>query len=483
MSASFFRNIFHTPARRLATAMACVALLASCSDDTSKIGPELTTDDTSITLDSISYNLETKAVAYDNFDSRTGNLMLGSLDVKEYGSLNCSFVSRLISVTKLNVPDSLLLPERVDSCKLRLAIARGDLTGDSLTPQKIAAYRLTKQLPAGITNQFNPDGYYDPAKPLGNRAYTTSLISDSDSAFLNIGKNYSAFFVDLPIDKALGKEIFTQYKEHPEIFQWPQTFAQYFPGIYVNPVFGKGCVANVQQILLAVYYHYLTEKTTITEGDTIKKQVHTAALVYPFSSAPEVLSSNNISYKVSDYIKNLVASGDNVITTPGGYLMKIKFPAQDLVNRYNNGDRNLSMVNDLIFSIPAEVIGNEYGIEATPNLLLIKSSEMEDFFANNKLPDNKTSFTATYNSVGKKYTFTSMRQYILDMIAKGTVSEEDCDFTIVPVDITSETETGYYGNSTTYVTKCTPYTSKPTMTRLHTEDALAVFSFSSQYIK
>lgn len=483
MNASFLRKILHLPAHNILPALLCGLLLASCDDKTSEIGPGLTIDDTSITLDSITYDLDAKAIAYDRFDARTGNLLLGSMDVKEYGSLNCSFVTRFMCATKLNMPDSLLLPERVDSCKLRLAIARGDITGDSLAPQKIAAYRLTKPLPAGITNEFNPAGYFDPASPLGTRSYTTSLISDSDSAFLNIGENYNAFYVDIPVKKELGKEIFTQYKEHPEIFEWPQTFAEYFPGIYVNPVFGKGCVANIQSILFAVYYHSLVDKTTVTDGDTIKSQVHSAAIVYPFSSAPEVLSSNNITYKVSDYIKNLVASGENVVTTPGGYLINLKFPAQDLVNRYNSGDHNLSMVNDLLFTIPAEVIGNDYGIGSTPSLLLIKSSEMEDFFNNNRLPDNKTSFTAAFDATNKKYTFSSMRQYILDMIEKGTVTDEDTDFTLVPVQITSETQNSYYGNSTTYVTKCTPYTSKPTMTRLLTDKALIVFSFSSQYIK
>ena len=482
MNSSFFRNIFHSTGLYIAPALMCGAFLVSCEEDTSQIGPGLTIDDTSITLDSITYNLDARAVAYDKFDARTGNLMLGNLDVAEYGSLNCSFVTRLMCATKLNVPDSLLYPERVDSCKIRLAIARGGLTGDSLAPQKIAAYRLTKALPAGISNDFNPEGYYDPSSPLGLRSYTASLIADSDSAFLNIGDNYSAFYVDIPVSKELGQEIFTQYKEHPEVFEWPQTFAQYFPGIFVNSVFGKGCVANIRSILFGVYFHSLADKTTITDGDTITSQVHTAAVVYPFSSSPEVLSSNNISYKVSDYMKNLVASGKKVVTTPGGYLIKLNFPAQDLVNRYNSGDHNLSMVNDLYFTIPAEVIENDYGIGATPSLLLIKTSEMEDFFNNNQLPDNKTSFTAAYDSTNKKYTFSSMRQYILDLINKGSITDEDTDFTIVPVEITSETETSYYGNSTSYVTKCTPYTSNPTMTLLHTDEALIVFSFSSQYI-
>ena len=484
MISSFLSNISHTPAKILLPAALCGAILGACNDDTSQIGPGLTADDTSITLDSITYKLEASSVEYERFDSRSGNLMLGNMDVKEYGALKSSFVTRLMCSTKINVPDSLLYPERVDSCKLRLIVSRGDITGDSLAPQKIVAYRLNKQLPGDITNTFNPEGYYDTANPLGSRSFTASLIHDTDSAFLNIDKDYSAFYIDVPVNKELGKEIFSNYRSNPDIFQWPQTFAEYFPGIYVNSVFGKGCVTNVSGILFAVYYHYLADKTTVTDGDTIKSQIKVPAITYPFSNSPEVLSSNNITYKVSDHIKGLAAAGENVITTPGGYLVNLKFPAKELIDKYEGSDHNLSIINNLTFTLPAEVIENDYGIGVTPNLLLIKSSEMKDFFDNNKLPDNKTSFTATYDAANKKYTFTSMRQYILDLIEKGSVTDDDTDFTIVPVEITSETETNnYYGTSTTYVTKCTPYTARPTMTRLHTEDALIVFSFSSQYIK
>lgn len=453
--------------------------LSACDDSTSQIGPGLTSGDTSITLDSLNYNIETKAIEYDQFDARSGNLLLGNMDVKEYGKLDCSFVSRLLCSTQINVPDSLLKPERVDSCKFRFQIMRGDITGDSLTPQKIAVYKLTKQLPKGITNSFDPEGYYDPASPLGVTSFTTSLISEIDSVFLKM----KAYFLDVPVDKELGQDIFVKYKNDPDIFQWPQSFAQYFPGIYVNPIFGKGCVTNIVAVYFGIYYHYYKDKTSTVDGETVTTKEKKSALVYPFSTSPEVLSSNNISYQVSDHIKNLVATGDNVITTPGGYLLNIRFPAQDLVNRFNAANHNLSMVNDLKFSIPAEVLSNEYGIGVTPNLLLIKTSRMKDFFANNELPDDKTSFTATFDSKNNKYTFSSMREYIVNLIQKGSVEEDDIDFTIVPVEISRETETSYTGAITSYVTKCTPYTSKPTMTRLHTEDALIVFSFSSQYLK
>lgn len=479
MNFSILRNIVIRSSKSCASLLFCTAFLASCSDDMSKIGPALTEGDTSITLDSISYNLDAHSVINNNFDARSGNLLLGSLDTKEYGKLTCSFVTKLMCATQLSVPDSLMIPERVDSCKLLFGISRGDITGDSLTPQKLAVYRLTRQLPANITNSFDPTGYYDPSTPLGTLGFTASLISQSDSAFLKS----KGFYIEIPINKELGQEVFKQYKENPEVFQWPQTFAEYFPGIYVNPFFGKGCVSNIKSIFFAVYYHTFKKKTTTVDGETTTEWVRTAAVDYPFSSSPEVLSSNNISYVVSDWLTEMAESGKSLLTTPGGYLVRFIFPAEDLIARYKSGDHNLSLVNNLYFSISAEVIENEYGIGVTPNLLLIKTSEMNDFFANNKLPDQKTSFTATYDAINKKYSFSSMREYILNLIDKGNLTPDDVDFTIVPVEITQEVETNpYSGATTTYVTKCTPYTSKPTMTRLHTEDALIVFSFSSQYI-
>lgn len=463
----------------LGSVLGCMLAFSSCEDDNSKIGPVLTQGDTSVTIDSISYHLDAKSVEYDNFDSRTGYLLLGNLNVKEYGSLNCSFVTRFMCATKLNVPDSLLFPERVDSCKLLLTVADGDMVGDPLTPQKVAAYRLDKALPESITNSFDPDGYFDPT-PLGTKSFTNSLIAESDSILLN----GNAFYISIPVDRQLGQEVFTEYKERPEIFQWPNTFADFFQGVYVNPFFGKGCVANVQDVSLAIFYHMLADKKTVVDGDTIKSQAHTGLIAYPFTTSPEVLSSNNISYQVSDYLKNMAANGENIITTPGGFRINLKFPAEELIKKYSTSEHNLSMVNNLFFSIPAEPINNDYGIGVTPTLLMIKTSEVESFFANNRLPDNKTSFTASYSSVTGKYSFSSMRQYILDLIDKGNVTDDDVSFTLVPVSVTEEVETNsYYGTTTSYVTKCTPYTSKPTMTRLHTEDATIVFTFSSQYIK
>lgn len=55
------------------------------------------------------------------------------------------------------MPDS----AQVDSMKLVLSVPRGQLTGDSLAPQQLRAFQLSKSLPLDINNTFDPTGYYD----------------------------------------------------------------------------------------------------------------------------------------------------------------------------------------------------------------------------------------------------------------------------------------------------------------------------------
>ena len=114
---------------------------------------------------------------------------------------------------------------------------------------------------------------------------------------------------------------------------------------------------------------------------------------------------------------------------------------------------------------------------------MVKTSELATFFTGNRIPDNKSSFYAVYNSTTGEYQFSNMRQYIVDLVAKGEVTDEDMDFTLVPVLIeTEDVKNEYTGEVTTYVTDCLRYIGRPTMTLLHTDKALVIFTYSSQVI-
>lgn len=459
-----------------------IAFLA-CEEETPTIGTGIAQGEVEINLDTFYFTPSSyaKAVQLDNFDARSGNLLIGNIFAKEYGNLNCTFVSRLMCSPNLEIADSLLLPERVDSCKLIMGAVRNEIFGDSLAPQKLSVYLLNKQLPSDITNTFNPEGFYNSDSEIGIKNYTVSNIGSSDSLFFK--GNYIQIEVDL--DQSFGKEIFQRYRSTPEIFQWPQTLAENFiPGVYVKQTFGKGCIANIYDMFVTVFYHSKELVKTVNDGDTITELKNVAYYTIPFTTAPEVLSSNNISYSPAENIveTNSKDDGNCMITTPGGYIAKFDFPAQTLIERYNEKNIHLSTVNDLNLFIPVETIESSYNISNAENILLLKASEYPSFFQNNKLPDDKVSFTGVYDSINKRYVFTSLRSYIVDLIEKDKLTAEDTEFLLIPVEITSETNSNYYGNSSTYVTKCVPLTSKPTMTLLNTADAMITFSFSTQLI-
>lgn len=466
-----------------------ILALTSCEEETTTVGSVLATGEVDITVDTIEYSLNAKALKIESFDSKTGNLMIGSIQSDSYGDLACSFVTRLMCATSLEIPDSIWnLPdylERVDSCRLILGASRKNISGDSLAPQVMTIYKLLTDnpLPSNISNTFNPEGYYDP-NPFASRSYTVSGVAETDSAF------YNNTFVDITVDLPLefGKEIFQEYKENPSTFQWPSNMANNFlQGFYVKPTFGNGCIANIDAVFVAVYYYTLEEETSEDDdGNTVTTVKHVTNRAVPFTVSPEVLSSNNISYMPSDIIinKNNDNSNDGevVITTPGGYIAEFTFPAENLLERYNEKNTHLSTINDLILYIPAITFDDNDNIGLAPNLLMIKKSEYQNFFEKNKVPDGLSSFTGVYDSVNKRYYFSSLRNYFIELLGKGQPDEEDVTFVLVPVEIETETSNNYYSDAT-YVTKCVPYSSRPSMTLLQTDKSIVTFSFSTQFIE
>ncbi|MDE6836121.1 MAG: hypothetical protein K2J03_04090, partial [Muribaculaceae bacterium] len=161
----------------------------------------------------------------------------------------------------------------------------------------------------------------------------------------------------------------------------------------------------------------------------------------------------------------------------------ITFPAKEILERYNQNSSRLTVVSSLSMEIPAEEIKNDYGIGVAPYLLMVKKADREKFFQNNSLPDEVTTFTAPYNAAKKSYSFTTLRTYILSLIEKGEITPEDTEFSLVPVDITSENVTNYDNTITTYVTRCANYISKPTMTLLDTENTIINFTYTKQEIE
>lgn len=460
--------------------LSSLGLFSSCQDDISNQGGSLVDGEVTIIVDSIPTNIEAKSIIRPAYDARSTTKLVGRVEVPEYGKLDCSFLASMYPSASLNIPDS-ITAEKIDSLRLVFFVPRKSLTGDSLAPQQLSVYRLNKQLPADITNSADPTQYYSETDIIGSKSYTLSMLGAGDSTF----KHSPNIRIPIKLPKESAIELYNAYKNDPELFQWPQNLAQKFPGIYVKQTFGNGCIANVSQVAMLLYYQTMRNayfKNPETDSMEYRPQVFRDSTCLMISS-PEVTSSNVIRFNMSQTLTSMVEAGKNVITTPGGYTIDMRFPAKEILERYyaaNHG--RLTVVSSLSIDIPADPIENDYGINPPPYLLMVKTSELADFFQNNKIPDSKTSFYAPYDSANKRYIFPTLRDYILDFIKDGkSPTQEDMEFSLVPVAITTESVDNY-GTTTTYVTKCSNYISGPSMTELHLDRAIVNFTYSKQVI-
>ena len=458
-------------------AAAALVGLYACTDET--IGVSITDSVSSIIEDS-SFVITGHSVLNDRVQMRTSTKMLGVLQADGYGSLSAEAVTMWMPA--MNIDTTGITASNIDSCRLKLRLPyRQGFTGDSLAPMRLNIYRLNKSLPSPIFSDFDPTGYYSDADLLASESYSPS------SGWLEVSTSYvtgtltydTVRVISVSMPSSLGTELFDAYITNPEKFVSPRSFADIFPGIYITNSFGSGHVMNIKATELDVYYRKHVWLNDTTEADSTFCQSYLA-------STPEVPSNNIIRYRPDDAITQMVDAGDALIVAPAGYEVQVRFPIQEIIDKYrNNATGSQSIINTLSLELPVSIPETEYDIQPPTYLLMVKTSQKDNFINGDSLANNKDSFYAVYQPRTKSYYFSGLRNYILDIINNkgGIATEEDINFTITPVDVTEYTYSrNYYSGSTTTVTKISPMVSRPAIVRLLLDKAKIKITYSKQIV-
>ncbi|MCM1483174.1 MAG: DUF4270 domain-containing protein [Muribaculaceae bacterium] len=449
--------------------LVALSMFTACDDDVTTIGSSLITDKSEIVIDS-TFTITGRSVENKVVQSRTVTQLIGRLEAKEYGTLSSEIVTQFMPASEIDTAG--VSVNDIDSIKLVMFFNTGAFTGDSLMPMGLQVYPLTKQLPSPIYSNFDPTEYYNPADMWESKIYTgNALASDSLNELY-----FRSIIVDLPLE--FGRKFYSEYLTNPATFDTPQSFANFFPGLYIKNSFGSGRVTNITETRINLFYRrHDTVEVDDVEKDTIYNLVRTYMAV-----TPEVVTNNILNLTPAADIMARVNSGESILAAPAGLDVEIEFPIVDVIGSYRRQAGELSVINTLTMSIPAEEITNSYGIAPPEYVLVVLKKDKADFFAKNKITDSKTSFLATYNSSTNSYTLSNMRQYLLDMLEKDQLTAEDYTFTITPVDVTTEsTSDSYYQTSQTYITSIAPYVSGPSMVQLKLSEAKIKLTFSKQY--
>lgn len=456
--------------------------VTACDDESSTIGSSLISDQVEIVVDS-AYTLTGHPVPSSRLQSRTTLQLLGDIDALQYGRFHSDFVTQFMPSETMDFTG--VDAENVDSCHLIMRMPKAAAVGDSLAPMGISVYRLNDQLSVPIYSDIDVNGKYN-TTPLGKTFYTLTTQPGDTTKYRALNANVQ---VDLGRDFAL--ELMEKYRESPQTFTTPETFAKWFPGVYVTTTFGSGRVAQIDSTVVTMYYR---QRVKLDEGGANERDTLYNRKATYLAVTPEVISNNNFSYKIAESLKGRALAGEPIIVAPVGYDVEINFPTRDIIASYQANAGKLSVINTLSFTLPVDEIANDYGLTPPPYVLMVKTSEKDDFFLKSRLPDNITSFYAEYDPYEGRYVFNDMRQYILSMLEKGeNITDDDMSFTIVPVTIAFEEANNgnnlsyyyyyYYGvsnsNTKTVVSSVVPYVHRPAMGLLRPEKSRIVFTYTS----
>lgn len=426
-------------------------LFWACDDTLSVIGSGLSQNDVAINIDT-TFTVTGRTVRVTDIRPKTTNQLLGAIEIPGFGYLGSDAVCQFLPPVELDTADFNYTD--VDSVFLTLGYARGAFMGDSVAPIGLTVYPLTQQINSQITSAFNPVGYYDP-KPIGSLVFNTSTRNDS------VAMKQSSRTVKVKLPAELGRKIFKAFQDNPANFANGQVFAKnVFPGLYIKRTFGSGRMTVFSSTSLS--FHMRSIKPTSVEGknDTVMA-VHEYGLV-----TPEVVNNNILTYRMASSLQADIAAGKHMLIAPAGCEMELDFPTPAIIEKYQKGKNVNTVLNTLTMSIPVDTIANDLGVVPPPYLLLVLKKDRDEFFAKNKLCDNKTSFYAKYDEASRSYIFSTMRSYLLDMLAKESITAEDYTFSLVPVQVNFEqlVNTSYYSSSVQYTeSEILPYILTPAM--------------------
>lgn len=452
-----------------AGATVALALICSCGDESS-IGSSLVQDQIEVVVDS-SYTVKAKTIPSGSVQSRTTAHLLGRVNASGFGKIESDIVTQFMPASKLFTPE--VTVNDIDSLVLYFYMQNGEFIGDSLAPMGLEVYRLEKKLQSPIFSDFNPEGYYNPSKPMASTIYN---VSSQTNPFLSDTASTSGIEIKVKMPQEFAREIFAEYKVNPSNFASPSAFSEnVLKGLYIKNSFGSGRLMRISNTLMTMYYHRYDSKNDTTlygQGNY-------------FAVTPEIISNSDVTMKISDEVEKRVEQGEQIVLAPVGLNVELTFPANEIISTYKANSDALTIVNNLSFSFPAERIGNEHGISIPTYMLLVLKSEKDEFFSKNKLPDNVTSFMAKFDSTTGKYDFGEMRSYVNWLLKKDEIKEEDYTFILTPVSAQYETQQSgyyYYSQSEETLIMVTPYMSAPVMARLRIEDSNISFTFTKQSI-
>jgi hypothetical protein len=384
--------------------------------------------------------VEGETVKADSIYAKSINGLLGQFYDLRYGTIKAGYICQYYPSAGFDV-DSMMKDE-IDS--IRLYIFYKTYFGDSLSPMEVSVYPAIKPLDKHYYSNIQPELYCDMNSLMGKQIYTARNLNISDS--INIAGGYQKY-ISIPLPNELGQKFLEEYKKPDHgAYASPSAMADFFPGTYLASTFGSGCLIEIEDTEIDIYYQRFCGQT-VDGTDSIRSQVSV------LSVTKEIVQLNTYT---SEYDEELQKENNDTmfLKTPGGVFSKITIPIRKI--KETIGNRKFSNVKLSISAYPKE--DREYvwdfpgsGVQntttlTTPKLLLIEPKEVQSFFEGQKNADSQTTYYTTFNTSSYAYVFDNISNVVQKAIDED--AETDLELLLIPVLVSYYSYTDPYTYST-----------------------------------
>ncbi len=410
--------------------------LFACTDDLTNYGSGIQPKSDEISIGTDTFHLSTENIFVNFMYSKPDSFLLGTFYNEKFGTTRADILAQVncpvgFKFPPLSVPDSALVVMYYKSW-----------FGDKYAPLDVNVYEMNQKTfdYTGLyPTNLNPLDYTDLSILLGRRIVTAKDASktrvDSTSIVVKLSGDFVQRFFN---DNHYGSET---------------DFANFFKGIYITANYGASTILNIRQIDLECYYHYTYTKPGADTLTTVKN-------VVTFPANQEVRQVNRFLHPDRDV---LVKQKDSVnyVASPANLQTRINLPLKRMKDTIDAkiafGKKQI--LNNAILKVEAtEVSDSTLDMPLVQYMLLIKESEMTDFFEKNLIPTTKDKVAVLAHIAATQIGSTKQYEYsysfdIAALIAnelkmakeKGVVPAENLSLVLVPVNVkqTATSNGGY----------------------------------------
>ena len=440
-----------------------VMALSACNNDDLTIGSSLTNDVDKLDVTAAAFPVTTRTITVDSVIARTNDCYFGRVKDPETGAyISTDFMSQfhILESFSLVEEDSIASKENgvviADSCELLLFLDEASTFCDSMAAMKMQISELSKAVEDGKNYYSNFDpvklGYMRADGIKKSKIFTWAdmkiNVSTSDDELKNIKIPLNEPYTDKngKTYKNYGSYILQQYYINPGNFTNSEIFINNIcPGFFYEITDGLGFHGKVPYTGLQIYYRAITNDSTYNTNIIL-------------AGTPEVLQTIRITNEQEKLNELAEDNSCTYLKSPAGLFTEVTIPVENIMNGHA---KDSLLAASLSFQRINSEITDNTALTIPKNVLLICKDSVNNFFAEDALADNVTSFTTAYsNSSQNVYVFSDLSPLITHLAQLKTQGEKtDPQWTakhpnwnkmlLIPIHLDQVTTTSIYGVTNT----------------------------------